>query len=92
MTLSFLAFLLLTPSCLIYYAEHDAQPDLFSSITNRHVVGIATLTTVGYGDVYPVTGVGQLIASFIAILGIGMFALPIVILGFMAEIEKKEEV
>ena len=43
--------------------------------------GIITLTTVGYGDTYPITALGQAIAAVIAILGIGMFALPAGILG-----------
>ena len=42
---------------------------------------VVTLTTVGYGDTYPVTAIGQTIAAIIAILGIGMFALPAGILG-----------
>lgn len=51
---------------------------------------VATLTTVGYGDIYPVTVFGRIIAAFVAILGIGMFALPAGILGagFLAEIER----
>jgi voltage-gated potassium channel len=52
---------------------------------------IATLSTVGYGDMYPVTALGKLLASVIAILGIGLFALPTAILGsgFVEEISRK---
>jgi voltage-gated potassium channel len=55
---------------------------------------VATLTTVGYGDVYPVTTVGKTLTACISILGIGMFALPAGILasGFSEEFKKKEAV
>jgi len=51
----------------------------------------ATLTTVGYGDVYPVTGLGKLVAGLMAVFGIGLFALPagIIASGFAEEIGKK---
>ena len=52
---------------------------------------IVTLTTVGYGDVYPITGLGRVLGAFIAILGVGIFALPagIIAAGFESEISKK---
>jgi voltage-gated potassium channel len=43
--------------------------------------GVATLTTVGYGDVYPITAVGRMLGALVAIFGIGLFALPAGILG-----------
>ena len=54
---------------------------------------VAALTTVGYGDVYPITIVGRIFGAIIAILGIGMFALPagIVASGFVDEIEKRKK-
>jgi voltage-gated potassium channel len=54
---------------------------------------IVTLTTVGYGDAFPITPLGQTIAAIIAILGIGMFALPAGLLGasFAEELEKRRE-
>ena len=87
-----LLLLLLLSSSLIYFAEHDAQPEHFSSIPAAMWWGVATLTTVGYGDVCPVTPVGKLLASMIAILGIGMFALPTGILGagFVEEIQARK--
>jgi voltage-gated potassium channel len=87
-----LVVLLLFSSTLIYYAEHEAQPELFSSIPAAMWWGIATLTTVGYGDIYPVTPLGRLLAAFITVLGIGMFALPtgIVGSGFVEEIQKRK--
>ncbi len=72
--------LVLASSCM-YYAEKDAQPEVFSSIPAAMWWGIATLSTVGYGDVVPVTAAGKIIGAVVAMLGIGMFALPAGILG-----------
>lgn len=68
--------LLIVASSLMYFAEHGAQPEAFPSIPGTMWWGIVTLTTVGYGDVTPVTPLGQVIGSAVAILGIGLFALP----------------
>ena len=73
--------LLVISSSLMYFAEHDDQPTVFPSIPATMWWSIVTLTTVGYGDAFPITGLGQTIAAIIAILGIGMFALPAGILG-----------
>ncbi|MGV3524458.1 MAG: ion transporter [Candidatus Sericytochromatia bacterium] len=80
---------LLFASSVMYYIEHDAQPEKFASIPAAMWWAIATLTTVGYGDVFPVTPLGQFVAAFIAVLGIGMFALPTGILGaaFVEELD-----
>src|SRR5512139_1985087 len=72
--------LLIISSSLMYFAEHDAQPAAFSSIPAALWWGIITLTTVGYGDVYPITVAGKMIAAFFAALGIGFFAMPSAIL------------
>lgn len=68
--------LLVISSSLMYNAEHDAQPEAFSSIPAAMWWGIVTLATVGYGDVYPITPWGKFIGSIVVILGIGLFALP----------------
>lgn len=83
-------FLIVVASSVMYYAEHDAQPDKFSSIPETMWWAVATLTTVGYGDEYPVTGIGKFLTACISILGIGMFALPAWILasGFSDEFKK----
>lgn len=83
-------FLIIIASTVMYYAEHDAQPDKFTSIPETMWWSVATLTTVGYGDEYPITGVGKFLTACISILGIGMFALPAGILasGFSAEVKK----
>jgi voltage-gated potassium channel len=80
-------FLIIVSASFMYFIEHDAQPDKFASIPETMWWSVATLTTVGYGDVYPITIIGKILASFISILGIGMFALPAGILasGFSDE-------
>ena len=80
-TVFILAMLLVVASSVMYYAEHAAQPEVFSSIPAAMWWGICTLSTVGYGDMYPVTVVGKVVGSVIAVLGIGMFALPTAIIG-----------
>lgn len=72
--------LLILCSSLAYFAEHEAQPKAFSSIPASLWWGIMTMTTVGYGDVYPITVMGKIIAAFFAAMGIGFFALPSAIL------------
>jgi voltage-gated potassium channel len=75
----------------MYFSEHDDQPEAFSSIPATMWWSVVTLTTVGYGDAFPVTALGKTIAAIIAILGIGMFALPAGLLGagFAEELEKR---
>ena len=89
----FLSILLLMASSLMFFAEHEAQPDKFANIPQAMWWSIITLTTVGYGDVTPVTGAGRFFAGVIAILGIGLFALPAGILGsgFMEEMSRRRE-
>lgn len=65
----------------MYVAEHNAQPTKFSSIPAAMWWAIMTLTTIGYGDVYPITLPGKLIGACIAVLGVGMFAWPAGLLG-----------
>lgn len=92
-TLMIIIVLLIIAASLMYYVEHDAQPDKFSSIPETLWWSICTLTTVGYGDVVPMTPLGKTCAGFIALLGIGMFALPAGILasGFEEELSKKSK-
>ena len=71
-----MGLLLLVSSTLMYYAEHEAQPQVFSSIPAAIWWGVVTLSTIGYGDIYPVTLAGKLITSVTVIFGIGLFALP----------------
>jgi len=92
-TLSVLLILLLISSCLMYIAEHDAQPEAFSSIPAAMWWSVTTLTTVGYGDIYPVTIWGKALAAVVAILGIGVFALPTGIIGagFVEEMQARKK-
>ena len=60
----------------IYYFEHEAQPDHFQSIFHSLWWAVATLTTVGYGDVYPVTAGGKLFTFLILMCGLGIVAVP----------------
>ena len=73
--------LLVLASSLMFYIEQSAQPEKFSSIPETMWWSIITVTTVGYGDVAPITVGGRLLAGVIALLGIGIFALPAGILG-----------
>jgi len=60
----------------IYFFEHDQQPEIFSSIFDSLWWAIVTLTTVGYGDVYPVTIGGKIFTFFVLIVGIGIVTFP----------------
>lgn len=60
----------------IYYFEHSAQPELFKSIFHCLWWAVITLTTVGYGDMYPITVGGKIFTSFILLLGLGIVAIP----------------
>lgn len=91
-SLIFTIFILLIASTLMFYVENEVQPENFSSIPETMWWGIATLTTVGYGDLYPITGLGKFLGGTISIIGIGLFALPTGILasGFSEELAKKK--
>ena len=84
-----LLVMLVLGSSLMYYVERDVQPVAFASIPAAMWWGVATFSTVGYGDIYPQTTLGKLLGSVIAILGIAFFALPAGILatGFSEERE-----
>jgi len=82
--------LLLLASSLMYFVENAAQPEAFSSIPAALWWGVSTLTTVGYGDIYPVTSLGKVLGGVIGVLGVGLFALPAGILagGFAEALQK----
>ncbi|MBT8116325.1 MAG: ion transporter [Gammaproteobacteria bacterium] len=77
----------------IYLVEHESQPEAFGSIPAAMWWSVATLTTVGYGDVVPVTLLGKLFGASITIVGVGMVALPAGILAsaFSDEMRKRRE-
>ncbi len=82
--------LVVISSTFMYAVEHDAQPKAFSSIPASMWWGIVTLTTVGYGDVFPITTAGKVVAGISVLLGVGLFALPAGILasGFSEEMQR----
>jgi len=92
-TLFITSLLLLLASSIMYYLENGAQPDSFPNIIASFWWAIATLTTVGYGDVYPVTVLGKIVSGIIALLGIGIVALPtgIISSGFMEILDEENE-
>ena len=67
---------LILASSAIYYVEVDTQPEVFTSIPAAMWWGISALTTVGYGDITPVTPLGKFLGGIIQLLGIAIFALP----------------
>ncbi|MDR2632788.1 MAG: potassium channel family protein [Treponema sp.] len=85
--------MLLLAASVMYYVENAAQPDKFPNIIATLWWAVATLTTVGYGDVYPITHIGKVLSGLIAILGIGLVALPagIISSGFIKAISKEEQ-
>lgn len=89
----FVVFILLTlASTLMYNIENEAQPETFSNIGQAFWWAVATLTTVGYGDIYPITGLGKALSGVIALLGIGIVALPtgIISSAYIEEVQKNK--
>jgi len=88
--------LLLCLMCLcaegMYIIEGSVQPHVFGNLPSCMYWAIITLTTVGYGDTYPITAAGRLLASVTAILGLGIFALPVGIIAsaFVTEIHRRD--
>jgi voltage-gated potassium channel len=60
----------------IYYFENEAQPEIFTSVIHSGWWAIVTLTTVGYGDVYPITVGGKIFTFFILLIGVGIVTIP----------------
>lgn len=69
-------FLVYISAVGIYFFEHEAQPDIFSSVPASMWWAMITLTTVGYGDAVPITLGGQIFTSLILFMGMGVFAVP----------------
>ncbi|MEO1169052.1 MAG: ion transporter [Pseudomonadota bacterium] len=85
--------LMLFSATLLYFAEAEAQPEAFGSVPRALWWAVVTLTTIGYGDVYPVTLLGRACAALIAISGIGVIAMPtgIFAAAFSDAMQKKDE-
>ena len=82
---------LLLAAGALHHIEGEVQPAAFGSIPAAMWWAIVTLTTVGYGDVVPITPLGRIVGGLCAVIGLGMFALPTAILGagFAHEIQKR---
>jgi len=92
-TLFMAAVLLLTASTSMYYIEGASQPHKFASIPATMWWSVTAMTTVGYGDIYPVTIPGKCFGSMVAFLGVGLFALPsgIISAGFVEVLGEKRQ-
>lgn len=90
---SVMGVLLFVAATLAYHFEHVAQPGQFPNIPAALWWAITTMTTVGYGDVVPVTAAGKLTGGLVAVLGICFFAFPTSILGagFLDELRHRHE-
>lgn len=89
----FFVFLLMMVSSLLMYAvEHDAQPHVFKNAFSGLWWAVATVTTVGYGDIYPITGLGRLLGASIAFLGVAALAIPtgIITSGLMEHVGRRD--
>jgi voltage-gated potassium channel len=93
MTVFITVIMLILSASVMYHIENSVQPEQFSNIPETIWWAVATLTTVGYGDVYPVTVAGKILGGVIAILGIGLVALPagIISSGFVNAIGDKDK-
>ena len=83
--------LMLASSMCMYSVEHNAQPDIFRTAFSGIWWSMSTLLTVGYGDIYPVTTLGRVMAICIAYLGVGAVAIPtgIISAGFVEQYQRK---
>lgn len=88
-----MAVVLILASCGIYLLEHDIQPDKFGSIPAAMWWAMATLTTVGYGDVVPITPLGKLFGGVITLVSMGMIAVPTGLLAssFSEQVRKRRQ-
>jgi voltage-gated potassium channel len=93
----FIVFFILTlimfylASIGIYYFEHSAQPEVFRSIFESMWWAVASLTTVGYGDIYPITIGGKIFTTIILLIGLGIVGIPAgIVASALSEVNKKE--
>lgn len=92
LAVSLAVVLLIVGATALYWIEGDVQPDKFGSIPRALWWSVVTLTTVGYGDVSPITPLGKAIAALVAVAGIGLVALPTGILaaGFTESVQRDQ--
>lgn len=86
--------LMLASSLCMYSVEHDAQPEVFRNAFSGVWWSMSTLLTVGYGDIYPITTLGRLMAICIAYLGVGVVAIPTgnISAGFVEQYQRKSSI
>lgn len=91
-TLIIMLGLVLFASSIMYYLEREFQPEAFGSIPSAMWWAFATLTTIGYGDVVPISTWGKVFGTIVMVLGVGVYALPIGIIasGFANEIHRRD--
>ncbi len=82
--------MMIAASLCMYSLEHEAQPDVFSNAFSGLWWSVSTILTVGYGDIYPITGAGKIMAIILAFLGVGLVAIPtgIISAGFVEQYTK----
>lgn len=92
-TIFIVLILMVVSAFLEYHFENPAQPEKFNNLFSSLWWATATLTTIGYGDIYPITTMGKIIGGFLSILGIGVVAMPTGILsaGLMQRIESRKK-
>ncbi|MDO9304122.1 MAG: ion transporter [Sulfuricurvum sp.] len=76
MTFASIGIILIILTIMVYLVENNAQPKVFSSIPQTLWWAVVTLSTVGYGDMYPITILGRMITSIITMIGIAFYAIP----------------
>ena len=93
LTLMIAVVLMLISSTLLWWAEGDVQPKAFGSIPRALWWSIITLTTIGYGDTFPITALGRVFAGMTAIAGVGLVAMPTGILAaaFSDTVQRRRE-
>lgn len=89
---AFVTFILLYLSAVgIYYFEHQAQPELFQSVFHSLWWAVTTLTTVGYGDMFPITAGGRIFTFFVLFIGLGIVAIPTGLIASALSVARSEE-
>lgn len=91
----FITFIVLLISAnIMYIVENKAQPEAFTNMGEALWWSVATLTTVGYGDIYPITSIGKIVSGIMALVGIGIVAIPTGLLSsaFVSELEERKKI